>query len=140
MKDIGTYLKEQRIRCELSMKDVFEQTGITDSKLSRQERGSKMLTPDELKKLAVLYHVNAVPLFVMAGYLDETDLEDYQMGFQRAGLLNNAERECIQAQTGRSSDCFSAWRIVLRAGRPCMGSYPRIHQRSQLSNCPCMGK
>ena len=57
-----------------------------------------MLTPDELKKLAVLYHVNAVPLFVMAGYLDETDLEDYQMGFQRAGLLNNAERECIQAQ------------------------------------------
>ena len=98
MKELGTYLKDQRIKCNLSMKDVFDQTGITDSKLSRQERGSSMLKPDELKKLALLYHISAVPLFVMAGYLDETDLEDYQMGFQRAGLLNNAERECIQAQ------------------------------------------
>ena len=98
MKDLGTYLKEKRIQNNLSMKDVFDQTGITDSKLSRQERGSKTLQPDELKKLASLYHISAVPLFVMAGYLDETDLIDYQTGFQGAGLLNNAERESIQTQ------------------------------------------
>lgn len=98
MKDIGTYLKEQRMQCNLTLKEVQDQSGISDSKLSRQERGGKSLSPEELKKLARLYHISAVPLFVMAGYLDESDLTDYQMGFQNAGLLYENEAACIQAQ------------------------------------------
>ena len=99
MSDIGSYLKDQRSRCHLSLKDVHEQTGITDSKLSRVERGEgKLLNPDELKKLALLYGIGVVPLFIMAGYLDESDLTSYQFFFQNADLLNEEEKEIVQTQ------------------------------------------
>lgn len=99
MSDIGSYLKEQRNRCHLSLKDVHEQTGITDSKLSRLERGEgKFLDPDELKRLAHLYGIDVIPLFIMAGYLVEDDLSKYQLVFQDADLLNEEERENVQTQ------------------------------------------
>ena len=50
MSDIGNYLKEVRNKCHLSLKDVHDRCGVTDSKLSRMERGEgKPLDPAELK-------------------------------------------------------------------------------------------
>ena len=50
MSSLGAYLKEMRNKCHLSLKDVQEQCGVTDSKLSRLERGEgKTLAPYELK-------------------------------------------------------------------------------------------
>lgn len=99
MSNLGAYLKEMRNKCHLSLKDVHEQCGVTDSKLSRLERGEgKLLDPCELKKLAQLYKISIVPLYIMAGYLDESDLSDYQLVFQNANLLNEEERLSIQTQ------------------------------------------
>ena len=80
MSSLGAYLKEMRNKCHLSLKDVQEQCGVTDSKLSRLERGEgKTLAPYELKKLAQLYGIGVVPLYIMAGYLDKSDLSAYQL-------------------------------------------------------------
>ena len=99
MSNVGTYLKEARNRCHLSLKDVQERCGVTDSKLSRLERDEgRDLTPHDLKKLAQLYGIGVIPLYVMAGYLDESDLSDYQLVFENAGLLNEEERQSIQTQ------------------------------------------
>lgn len=99
MSDLGSFLKEHRNRCHLSLKDVHDQTGITDSKLSRVERGEgKPLDPDELKKLAHLYGVGVVSLFILAGYLEEQDLSDYQFVFKDADLLSEEEKENVQTQ------------------------------------------
>ena len=88
-----------RNKCRLSLKDVHEQCGVTDSKLSRLERGEgRIPAPHELKKLAQLYGIGVVPLYIMAGYLDESDLSAYQFVFDNADLLNEAERESIQMQ------------------------------------------
>lgn len=99
MSDIGAYLKEQRNACRLSLRDVYNQCGVADSKLSRLERGEgKSLTPAELKSLAQLYGIGVIPLYIMAGYLDEHDLADYQFVFKNANLLNDEESQCIQLQ------------------------------------------
>lgn len=98
MGDIGSYLKEQRIRCALSLKDIYEKCGITDSKLSRIERGEKIPDPTELKKLAQAYGLDVISLFVMAGFLDEDDLSKYQFIFQNVDLLNSEEKQSIQTQ------------------------------------------
>lgn len=96
-EDLGTYLKEKRNECGLSLKDVFERCRVTDSKLSRLERGEgKPLDPIELRKLAQLYNVDAISLYLMAGYLTETDLVEYQRVFQNANLLSNEENQSIQ--------------------------------------------
>lgn len=99
MNDIGNYLKEARNKCHLSLKDVHDRCGVTDSKLSRMERGEgKPLNPSELKKLAQLYRISVVPIYIMAGYLDESDLSDYQLVFKNADLLDEEEKQSIQTQ------------------------------------------
>ncbi len=99
MGNLGSYLKEIRNEYHLSLKDVHQQCGVTDSKLSRLERGEvKLPDPYELKKLAQLYEISVVSLYIMAGYLDESDLSDYQLVFQNTNLLNKEERLSIQTQ------------------------------------------
>ena len=99
MSDIGNYLKEVRNKCHLSLKDVHDRCGVTDSKLSRMERGEgKPLDPAELKKLAQLYGIGVVPVYIMAGYLDESDLLDYQLVFRNADLLDEEETQSVQTQ------------------------------------------
>lgn len=96
---IGDFLKQQRQMLGLSMSEVHKQTGITDSKLSRIEhREGRPSDPLELKKLAELYQVNIVTLYLMAGYLTENDLCDYRFGFDGAALLTEEERKNIQTQ------------------------------------------
>ena len=99
MSTVGTYLKEVRNSRGFSLKDVQERCGVTDSKLSRLERGEgRDLTPYDLKKLAQLYEIDVIPLYIMAGYLDENDLSNYQLVFKNARLLNEEEKQSIQMQ------------------------------------------
>lgn len=99
MNDMGNYLKQIRSNCHLSLKEVYDRCGITDSKLSRMERGEgKPLGPLELRKLAQVYGISVIPLYIMAGYLDEGDLADYQLVFRNADLLNDEEKQSVQTQ------------------------------------------
>lgn len=99
MKNIGTYLKDIRNQRNLSLKDVYDRCGITDSKLSRMERGEgKLLDPVELKKLADLYKINVIPLYLMSGYISEEDIKQYQLFFDNVDLLNDSERQSLQMQ------------------------------------------
>lgn len=109
MSNIGNYLKQSRNNCHLSLKDVHDRCGVTDSKLSRMERGEgKTLEPLELRKLAHLYGIDVIPLYIMAGYLDESDLSDYQRVFKNTDLLNEEEKQSIQTQI----DLFTKGRRV----------------------------
>lgn len=99
MSNIGDYLKEIRNKYRLSLKDVHDHCGVTDSRLSRMERGEgKPLDPAELKKLAQLYRVNIVEIYIMASFLEDRDLSDYQLVFKNADLLNEEEKKSIQTQ------------------------------------------
>lgn len=99
MSSIGDYLKKARNNCHLSLKDVYDYCGVTDSKLSRMERGEgKSLDPTELKKLAKLYRINVIDIYINAGYLEQSDLSDYQLVFKNADLLDEEEKKSIQTQ------------------------------------------
>lgn len=51
-----------------------------------------------LKKLARLYGISIIPLYIMAGYLDESDLSEYQLTFKNTDLLNEEEKQSLQTQ------------------------------------------
>ena len=73
---------------------------MTDSKLSRLERGEgRDLTPYDLKKAAQLYGIGVIPLYVMAGYLDESDLSDYQLVLRFRDSLMKKKRQSIQRRS-----------------------------------------
>ncbi len=98
MTDLGARLKAYRDGLSLSLKQVDEITGITNSRLSKIERGQIECPPRDLKKLAQLYDVQTISLFVDAGYLSEEDIVDYQFIFEGVSKLDDSEREHIQAE------------------------------------------
>lgn len=99
MSKFGVYLKEARNNNGFSQAKVYEITGITDSRLSKAENGAdSTLNPAEIKKLASLYGVAVVPMYIMAGYLDASDLEEYRSGFKNTELLDNEEKQHVQEE------------------------------------------
>ena len=99
MQGIGSVLKEYRNKLGFSLAEVHSKIGITDSRLSRIERGEgKFPVPNELKSLAHLYGVSTIELLTVAGDISEVDTELYERVFENADLLSADERDNIQTQ------------------------------------------
>lgn len=95
---IGEFLKQNRKRSKLSLKDVYQKTKITDSRLSRIEKGEAKPEPDDLKLLSWLYEIDLVSLYLQTGYLDTRDLSAYKQVFLRTEFLSNDEKLHIQEE------------------------------------------
>lgn len=99
MHKLEDYLKIIRNEKGLSLYKVYEKTGITDSRLSKAENGAwNNLKLSELKKLADLYEVPIIPMCMMAGFFDDSDIEEYHSGFRNVALLDDEDKQHIQAE------------------------------------------
>lgn len=100
MSNIGDFLKKQREKNGLSLKDVQKKTGISNSVLSRIENDKKQsgASPIVLRSLSKLYSCSLIELFIMADYLDDEALSSYEQVFRNSDLLTDDERKNIQEQ------------------------------------------
>jgi len=99
MKRLGEQVRKLRQNLNLSLNDVYQKTGIHDSVLSHMEKGkTQNPAPATLKKLAELYNVNVISLYLLCGYLDENDLAEYQRCFSGVALLTEEEKNLVQKQ------------------------------------------
>lgn len=96
MNELGLFLKESRLKNQFSQKNVQNLCGITDSRLSKYERGEQLPGPPELSKLAELYGIDLIDLYIKAGYLSKRDLDAYQFCFKDAELLTSEEQDAVQ--------------------------------------------
>ena len=98
MSNIGDFLKKQREKNGLSLKDVQKKTGISNSVLSRIENDKKQSGASRivLRSLSKLYGCSLIELFIMADYLD--DEASYEQVFRNSDLLTDDERKNIQEQ------------------------------------------
>lgn len=97
MTQLGKLLKEQRLAKNLSMKTVYKTIGIYDSKLSRIENGEIPEPPAKaIRQLSELYESDVVELFISCGYLQTSDLENYQRCFSGVDKLTAEEKATIQ--------------------------------------------
>lgn len=97
MKQLGAHLRKLRQDLNFSLNDIYQKTGIHDSVLSRIEKGSTQNPhPTKLKKLAGLYNVSIISLYLLCGYLDKNDLTEYQRCFSNTALLTEGERDILQ--------------------------------------------
>lgn len=99
MNSLGEYLKKLRNEKGLSQYKVYESTGITDSRLSKAENGAwSNLKLSELKKLADLYEAPVIPMCLMAGLFDKSDIEEYHSNFKNVALLDDEDKKHIQSE------------------------------------------
>ena len=99
MQNLGEHLKQLRSDKGLSLYKVYERTGITDSRLSKAENGAwNNLKLSELKKLADLYGAPVIPMCLMAGLFDVSDIEEYHSGFKNVALLDDEDKRHVQSE------------------------------------------
>ena len=99
MYNLGDCLKELREKKGLSLYKVYENTGITNSRLSKAENGAwDNLKITELKTLASLYETSVIHLCIKAGLFVYADIEEYTSGFRNIALLDDEDKQHVQSE------------------------------------------
>lgn len=75
LKEMGEYLKTLRESKGLSTREVYELAKVSNSYLSLVENGHRRASAVVLKKLAPVYDVDYLDLYVKAGYADLAEYE-----------------------------------------------------------------
>jgi len=96
MSNLGQKLRNYRTSQNLSLHQVTELTGITNSRLSKMERNEIVCPASDLMKLSKVYKISVISLYIDAGYLSPTDLPEYQSEFNGVSLLDAEEKAHIQ--------------------------------------------
>ncbi len=98
-RKVTEYLRRCRQSKGFSLNDVYKNTGITNSRLSRVEQSGNTnnLSPQEIRKLAKIYDVSVADMLIQLGYLEPEDLADFQSVFRGVSLLDEEEKLHIQS-------------------------------------------
>lgn len=67
---VGPYLREQRLRAQLSLRQLAELAGVSNPYLSQVERGLRKPSAEVLQQLARALSISSEALYVQAGILD----------------------------------------------------------------------
>jgi|SRR5688572_20788997 transcriptional regulator with XRE-family HTH domain len=70
VETLGDYLREQRLAAQLSLRQLAEQTGVSNPYLSQIERGLRRPSAEVLQQIAKALRISAEALYVRAGILD----------------------------------------------------------------------
>ncbi|MGN6780508.1 MAG: helix-turn-helix domain-containing protein [Marmoricola sp.] len=70
---LGNYLRDQRVAAQLSLRQLAEQTGVSNPYLSQIERGLRRPSAEVLQQIAKALRISAEQLYVQAGILSADD-------------------------------------------------------------------
>jgi transcriptional regulator with XRE-family HTH domain len=70
---LGEFIAERRRAAELTLRQLAEQTGVSNPYLSQIERGLRRPSAEVLQQLSKALRVSAETLYVRAGILDPDD-------------------------------------------------------------------
>ncbi len=73
VESLGDYLKEQRTTARLSLRQLAEQTGVSNPYLSQIERGLRKPSAEVLQQIAKALRISAEQLYIRAGILSPDD-------------------------------------------------------------------
>jgi transcriptional regulator with XRE-family HTH domain len=83
---LGDYLREQRIAAALSLRELAEQSGVSNPYLSMVERGVRNPSAQVLQQIAKALHISAEQLYVRAGLLS---VEEEPAGSVEVAVVND---------------------------------------------------
>lgn len=72
-ESLGEFLKEQRRGAQMTLRQLAEQTGVSNPYLSQIERGLRKPSAEVLQQLAKGLRISAETLYIRAGILDPDD-------------------------------------------------------------------
>ena len=100
LSDVGSYIREQRRKAQLSLRKLAEKAGVSNPYLSQIERGLRQPSAKILKGIATALQVSAETIFTQAGILDgeqEKDADVLRSIFRDPELTDGQRRELAEA-------------------------------------------
>jgi transcriptional regulator with XRE-family HTH domain len=76
LESLGEFLKDQRRSAQMTLRQLAEQTGVSNPYLSQIERGLRKPSAEVLQQLAKGLRISAETLYVRAGILDPDDHQE----------------------------------------------------------------
>ncbi|MFN8107212.1 MAG: helix-turn-helix transcriptional regulator [Nocardioidaceae bacterium] len=90
---LGDYLREQRVAAELTLRQLAEQTGVSNPYLSQIERGLRKPSADVLQQLAKALRISAEQIYVQAGILSAEATQSRAVELAILGDMSLSERQ-----------------------------------------------
>ncbi|MDH4146864.1 MAG: helix-turn-helix transcriptional regulator [Acidimicrobiia bacterium] len=76
-QNLGAFIRDQRENAELSLRKLADLTGVSNPYLSQIERGLRKPSAEILQQIAKALEISAEGLYVRAGWLDESQVEQH---------------------------------------------------------------
>jgi transcriptional regulator with XRE-family HTH domain len=94
---IGEYIREQRQRAKVSLRQLAETTGVSNPYLSQIERGLRKPSAEILQQIAKGLRISAEVLYVQAGILEEREEAetDVQAAIRADLVLSERQKQVL---------------------------------------------
>jgi transcriptional regulator with XRE-family HTH domain len=73
VEDIGTYIRNQRTKARISLRELAKLAGVSNPYLSQIERGLRKPSAEILQQIARGLRISAEALYVRAGFLEQRE-------------------------------------------------------------------
>lgn len=89
LDSLGEFLKEQRRSAQMTLRQLADQTGVSNPYLSQIERGLRRPSAEVLQQLAKGLRISAETLYVRAGILDPQPHDEGERSVELAVLADS---------------------------------------------------
>jgi transcriptional regulator with XRE-family HTH domain len=121
VETFGDYLREQRVAAQLSLRQLAEQTGVSNPYLSQIERGLRRPSAEVLQALAKALRISAEQVYVQAGILnpDDDQVRSVELAVLGDPLLSERQKQALL-------DVYESFRAVTAALRDADATAPVV--------------
>lgn len=96
VSDLGSFIRQQRIKSAISLRNLADRAGISNPYLSQIERGLRKPSADILKAIARGLSIRAEHLYERAGLLDGSlEIGDVRSAIQADPDLTERQKQAL---------------------------------------------
>lgn len=97
VESLGTYLRDQRVAAEMSLRQLAEQAGVSNPYLSQIERGLRRPSAEVLQALAKALRISAEQVYVQAGILnpDDDQVRSVELAILADPMLSERQKKAL---------------------------------------------
>ncbi|MEI8051117.1 MAG: helix-turn-helix transcriptional regulator [Actinomycetes bacterium] len=95
LRDLGSFIREQRSSSRLSLRRLSELAGISNPYLSQIERGLRRPSAEILQQIAKGLAISAETLYIQAGILEPAGSEDLIRHIQADSHLSSEQKQAL---------------------------------------------
>ena len=93
---IGEYIRDQRQRAKISLRQLSDAAGVSNPYLSQIERGLRKPSAEILQQIAKGLRISAEALYVQAGILEDREADtDVQTAIRTDLLLTERQKQVL---------------------------------------------